>query len=271
MAKQTFNFEFMSAEEQVAKFFSWQEASYHEAILCLQSGDGSGALSKLEEVFRQCGRLEATPHYLIFEAALQVLEAECPTPEYRPNVVLEIHDRTVPSLSVLARQYCYERTSRALRDLSSTSDLQYEAVPYAITARDWRDGFAGKAGAAVPEIAEEIGGVEGGQLDRLLRTAQLKMECEQGEGESRELGTLKAVDVLEALSEASQIHGQFSSGEIPSITHLLFGPHEEVKREVQRPGVEESRQHNPRGASRSAARPSTNLRPSVGADRSKEG
>jgi hypothetical protein len=250
-----------TVEEQVAKFFSWQEAFHHEAIQSLQSGDGSGALSKLEEIFRQCGRLEATPHYLIYEAALQVLEAECPNPEYRPNVVLEIHDRTVPSLSVLARQYCYERTSRALHGLASPSDLQYEAVPYAITARDWRDGFAGKAGAAVPEIADEIGGVAGSQLDRLLRTAQLKMECEQGEGENRELGSLDAEDVLEALSEASQIHTQFSSGEIPSITHLLFGPHEEVKREVQRSGVEESRQPDPRGASRPVARPSTNLRP----------
>jgi hypothetical protein len=236
-----------TVEEQVAKFFSWQEASHHEAIQSLQSGDGSGALSKLEEVFRQCGRLEATPHYLIYEAALQILEAECPNPEYRPNVVLAIHDRTVPSLSVLARQYCYERTSRALRDLSSPSDLQYEAVPYAITARDWRDGFAGRAGAAVPEIADEISGVEGGQLDRLLRTAQLKMECEQGEGESRELGNLKAVDVLEALSEASQIHAQFSSGEIPSITHLLFGAHERLERDIQPAAVQGSRQriHRP--------------------------
>ena len=77
----------------------------------MQNGDGSGALYQLEEVFQQCGWLEATPHYLIYEAALQVLEAECPSPEYRPNVVLEIHDRTVPSLIVLAR--------RALADASS--------------------------------------------------------------------------------------------------------------------------------------------------------
>jgi hypothetical protein len=140
----------------------------------LQRGDGNAALLKLEEIFRQCGRLEATPHYLIYEAALQVLEAECPNPEYRPNVVLAIHDRTVPSLSVLARQYCYERTNRSLHGLASSLDLQYEAVPYAITARDWRDGFECKAGAAVPEIADAIGGVEGGQLDKWLRTAQLK-------------------------------------------------------------------------------------------------
>lgn len=245
-------------EEQVAKFFSWQEASHHQAIQSLQSGDGSGALSKLEEVFRQCGRLEAMPHYLIYEAALQVLEAECPSPEYRPNVVLEIHDRTVPSLSVLARQYCYERTSRSLHGLFSPSDLQYEAVPYAITARDWRDGFAGKAGAAVPEIADEIGGIEGGQLDRLLRTAQLKMECEQGEGESRELGLLDPDDVLEALSEASQIHAQFATGEIPSITHLVFGSHEQLEREVQPVGIRESGLQGPRSASGPVATPSRN-------------
>jgi hypothetical protein len=260
-----------TVEEQVAKFFSWQESSHHEAIQCLQSGDGSGALTKLEEVFRQCGRLEATPHYLIYEAALQVLEAECPSPEYRPNVVLEIHDRTVPSLSVLARQYCYVRTSRALRDLSSPSDLQYEAVPYAITARDWRDGFSGKAGAAVPEIADEIGGVEGGQLDRLLRTAQLKMECEQGEGESRELGDLKANDVLEALSEASQIHAQFSSGEIPSITHLLFGPHEGPERELQPAAFQGSRLQSPRSTPGPVASDSKNRRAKEGPERSKEG
>jgi hypothetical protein len=116
----------------------YDSTQVNEAIQSLQNGDGSGALYQLEEVFQQCGWLEATPHYLIYEAALQVLEAECPSPEYRPNVVLEIHDRTVPSLIVLARQYCYERTSRALHHLSSPSDLQYEAVPYAITARDWR-------------------------------------------------------------------------------------------------------------------------------------
>lgn len=260
-----------TVEEQVAKFFSWQEASHHEAIRCLQSGDGSGAVFKLEEVFRQCGRLEATPHYLIYEAALQVLEAECPNPEYRPNVVLEIHDRTVPSLSVLARQYCYERTSRALHGLSSPLDLQYEAVPYAITARDWRDGFEGKAGAAVPEIAEAIGGVEGGQLDKLLRTAQLKMECEQGEGESRELENLKPGDVLEALREASQIHAQFSSGEIPSITHLLFGPHEEVEREVQPSATQESRMQSRRSASGPVAVASKDRRAREGSARAKEG
>jgi hypothetical protein len=237
----------------------------------LQSGDGSGALFKLEEVFRQCGRLEATPHYLIFEAALQVLETECPSPEYRPNVVLEIHDRTVPSLSVLARQYCYERTSRALRDLSSPSDLQYEAVPYAITARDWRDGFAGKAGGAVPEIADEIVGVDGSQIDRLLRTAQLKMECEQGEGESRELGSLNSEDVLEALSEAGQIHAKFSSGEIPSITHLIFGPHEALTREVPPAAGRESRLQNPRPAVEPMAGASRNRRANARPDQYKEG
>jgi hypothetical protein len=259
-----------TVEEQVAKFFSWQEASHHQAIQSLQSGDGTGALSKLEEVFRQCGRLEATPHYLIFEAALQVLEAECPHPEYRPNVVLEIHDRTVPSLSVLARQYCYERTSRALHGLASPSDLQYEAVPYAITARDWRDGFAGKAGTAVPEIADEIVGVDGNQLDRLLRTAQLKMECEQGEGESRELRNLNAEDVLEALSEAGQIHAQFSIGEIPSITHLIFGPNAEVKGDLQPAGVREARPQSPRTAG-PVPRSSKNPRRREGSDRAKEG
>jgi hypothetical protein len=191
--------------------------------------------------------------------------------EYWSIGVLEIHDRTVPSLSVLARQYCYERTSRALHGLASPSDLQYEAVPYAITARDWRDGFAGKAGAAVPEIADEIVGVDGSQLDRLLRTAQLKMECEQGEGESRELGNLNAEDVLEALSEAGQIHAQFSSGEIPSITNLIFGPHEEVKRTVQPTEAIEPRPQSPSPASKPVPRYSKNSRRREGFERAKEG
>lgn len=222
-----------TVEEEAARFFLWQDASHHEAIRLLQNGDCTGALCKLEEVFRESGRVGATPHYLIYEAALQVLETECPNPEYRAGVVLAIHDRTAPSLSVLARQYCYERTTRDLRGLASPLDLQYEAVPYAITARDWRDGFDDKAGTVVPEIADVLGGAQKGQYQKLLRTAQLKIECEEGEGESRELLNLEADNLLKALREASQIEEQVSRGEIPSITHLLFGEHPQVAPELR--------------------------------------
>jgi hypothetical protein len=230
-----------TVEEEAAQFLLWQDASHHEAIRFLQSGDCSAALSKLEEIFRHSGRCSATPHYLIYEAALQVLETECPNPVYRPGVVLAIHDRTAASLSVLARQYCYERTTRDLRGLASPLDLQYEAVPYAITAGDWRDSFENKAGAVVTEIADALGGAEKGHYQKLLRIAQLKIECEEGEGESRELPKLKADSVLSALNEAEKIATLFWSGEIPSITNILFGEHEEVVPVVQPAGKQEEK------------------------------
>jgi hypothetical protein len=240
-------------EEQAARFFSWQEAAHRQAIECLKKGDGSSALFALEEVFRQCGRLEARPHYLIFEAALRVLEKECPDPEYRRNVVLEIHDRTVPSLCALARQYCYERTSRDLSAFSAPADLRSAAVPYAITAHDWRLGFEGRAGAVVPQIAEAMGGVEGGQVERLLRTAQLKVECELGDGESNDLPDLTETDVLEALGEAIKIETQFANGKIPSIKALLFGQEERVEKEV----APSQRATKPASASRNGIAPQT--------------
>lgn len=214
--------------EDHESFFRWQDELYRSSYREV-GNNTSLALRGFEDIFQVCSQAgsadllssaqRTVPHYLIYEGVLSALESDCPNPTWRRYEVQHLRD-TYPSLTSLMRAYCGKRAYGELREASSV-DLRELAEPYAMAAADLQETFSFKTGAVFPDSADSI--AEDPLTQRLLRIAQLKLECEYGQLEANELFRIDPALLDAALDEAELVDSIFVRGDIPSVRFVLFG------------------------------------------------